>query len=413
MRKGKLTALAVSKLKTPGKHRIDDNLYLQIAKTKRAARGSWLYRYMHDGRDVWMGLGACRLVTLAEAREKAWQYSRDRLAGIDPLTARRTKKAKDRLEEARAITFRQCGERYITSHQGGWRNLKHRQQWTVTLETYVHPVIGDLSVTAIDTALVIKVLEPIWHAKPETASRVRGRLELIMDWAAARGYRDSTNNPARWRGHLDKLLPARRKLAKVKHHAALSYAEIPTFMSALREQNGIDARALEFCILTAARSGEILGARWPEFDLDAKVWTIPRERMKNAREHRIPLADHACKILAGLPRMTDSAFVFPGAVGKPLNDRALRRLVVERMGRTDVTIHGMRSSFRDWCGNATTFPREVAEAALAHRVGDAVEVAYRRQDALEKRRKLMQAWSRYCLQAPRDTNVVELAAGRR
>ena len=285
------------------------------------------------------------------------------------------------LKAVARVTFRQCAERYVAAHEPAWKNSKHKAQWRATLGTYCYPVFGDVAVGAIDVGLVTKALEPIWTTKPETAGRVRGRMEAILDWATVRGYRTG-DNPARWKGHLDKLLPARGKVRRVKHHAALPYPEVPAFVPLLREREGLSARALEFVILTAARTSEAIGARWSEIDLANKVWTIPRDRMKGGREHRVPLSDRAIEIIASLPR--EAEYVFPGArAGKPLSNMALLT-TLRRMGRGDLTAHGFRSTFRDWAAETTGFPSDVVEMALAHAVSSKVEAAYRRGDLFEK-----------------------------
>jgi integrase len=286
---------------------------------------------------------------------------------------------------------------YIAGYRAGWRNPKHASQWQATLATYAEPVIGGLSVQAVDTALVLKVLEPIWTVKPETAGRVRGRIESILDWAKVRGYRTG-ENPARWRGHLDKLLPARSKVRRVEHHAALPYAELPGFLVSLRQQAGIAARALEFAICTAARTGEVIGARWGEIDLLDKTWTLPATRMKAGKEHRVPLSARALAILKEMQahRHADNAFVFPGAKpGRPLSNMVFLMLL-RRIGRGDVTAHGFRSTFRNWAAERTSFPAEVAEMALAHTVSDKTVAAYNRSDLFERRRRLMSAWTTFC-----------------
>ncbi len=300
-------------------------------------------------------------------------------------------------------------------HRASWKNPVHARQWPATLESYVYPVLGALPVQAVDAGLVMQVLEPIWAAKPETASRVRGRIESILDYAAARGWRES-ENPARWRGHFDKLLPAPSKAKRAvrqttgpeEHHAALPYAEIAAFLAELRRQPGMAARALEFLILTAARTGEVIGARWEEFDLTAKVWTIPADRMKAGKEHRVPLSDAALAIVAELAKErrgdpgseAGKGFVFAGGVaGRPLSNMAML-VLLRRMKRDDLTVHGFRSTFRDWAAERTGFPAEVAEMALAHTVADAVERAYRRGDLFEKRRQLMDAWAMFCTTSP-------------
>ena len=289
----KLSARAVANAKRPGLYGDGGGLYLQVSTT---GTKSWLFRYKIDGRSRYMGLGSLTTVSLAKAREVASECRELRLQGIDPIDHRNGVRAAARLDAAKAMTFDECRDAYIAAHQAGWRNAKHRAQWVNTLSTYVTPVFGKLPVQTIDVALVTKVLEPIWSTKPETASRLRGRIERILDWAKARGFR-AGENPARWRGHLDQLLPARSKVRKVKHHAALPFGEIPQFMIALREREGVAARALEFAILTAARTGEVLGATWDEIDLRTRTWTVPAHRMKGEREHRVPLSDHAVGLL--------------------------------------------------------------------------------------------------------------------
>ena len=306
------------------------------------------------------------------------------------------------------MTFDQCADAYLAAHRAGWRNAKHAAQWSSTLATYVSPIFGNLPVQAIDVALVTKALEPIWTAKPETASRMRGRIESILDWAKVRGYRDG-ENPARWRGHLDHLLPARAKVSKVRHHAALPYDELAGFMGKLRAQGGTSARALEFAILTAARTGEVIGARWAEIDLPGKTWTIPAERMKAGREHRVPLSAAALAILETQAALTENEFVFPGQQRAGLSDMALW-MALRAMGRDDLTVHGFRSTFRDWAAERTNFPREVAEGALAHSLTDKVEAAYRRGDLFDKRRRLMTAWADHCGKAVAAGTVLPLRA---
>ncbi len=338
-----------------------------------------------------MGLGPFRDVSLSDARIKAGECRKLLLDDIDPLEARRAKRQGDQLAEAQAVTFKQSAEAYISAHEETWKNAKHRQQWRNTLSTYVHPKIGDLPVHAIDTGLVMQVLEPLWMEKPETASRLRGRIEVVLNWAKVRGYREC-DNPARWRGHLDQLLPAKSKVRKVRHHAALPYSDMPAFMSDLRGRDGVGARALELAILTATRTSETISSRWDEIDGD--VWTISASRMKGGREHRIPLSTRALEILDDLPREGD--MVFPGArAGVGLSNMALLA-TLRRMERADLTAHGFRSTFRDWAAERTAYASEVAEMALAHAIPDKTEAAYRRGDLFEKRRRLMDEWALYC-----------------
>jgi integrase len=403
---GKLTALKVDRAKQPGMYADGGGLYLRV--TEDGAK-NWVFRFMLNGRPRWMGMGPLAIYCLQEARAKALDARRLRHEGIDPIETRKDERLRARLEAAKAITFKECADTYIKAHRAGWRNGKHAAQWQATLATYAEPLIGTLPVQAIDTALVLKVLEPIWTTKPETAGRVRGRIEAVLDWAKVREYRQG-ENPARWRGHLDKLLPARGKVRKVKHHAALPYAELPGFLVALREQEGIAARALEFTILTAARTGEAIFARWSEIDLLDKVWTVSAARMKAGREHRVPLSARALGILDEMQvhRHADDGFVFPGGKpGKPLSNMAFLMLL-RRMKRDDLTAHGFRSSFRDWSAERTHFPSEVAEMALAHVVGSKVEAAYRRGDLFDKRRRLMDAWAEFLAKAPERGKVVSL-----
>jgi integrase len=397
---GRLTALKVERTRESGMYADGGGLYLRVTPD---GTKNWVYRYMLDGRPRWMGLGPLALYGLQEARAKALEARRLRHEGVDPIDTRRAQRARARLDAAKAVTFRECAESYINAHRAAWRNGKHAGQWATTLKTYAEPVVGPLPVQSLDTALVVKVLERIWTEKPETAGRLRQRIEKILDYAKVLGYRDG-ENPARWRGHLDKLLPAISKVRKVEHHAALPYAALPAFLKRLREQEGTAALALEFAILTAARTGEVIGARWSEIDLAAKVWTVPAGRMKAGKDHRVPLSDRALAILTASKPRNGAAeigqqFVFAG--GKPglsLSNMAFLMLL-RRMGRRDLTAHGFRSTFRDWCAESTHFPSEVAEMALAHTVGDKVEAAYRRGDMFERRRRLMQQWATFCITA--------------
>lgn len=406
----KLSARQVAAIKDPGRYGDGDGLWLHVSKS---GRKSWVLRYKRNGRAREMGLGPASLVSLAEARQKATEARRCLLEGLDPLQQREAAKAAARLEEAKAVTFKDAAERYIAAHEAAWRNPKHRQQWRNTLEQYAHPVLGQLPVGSVDTDLVMQVLEPVWATKPETAARVRGRIEAILDWARARGLREG-ENPARWRGHLQNLLPARRKVQRVKHHAALPYPEVPAFMARLREQPGISARALEFAILTAARTSEVLGATWDEIDLSAEVWALPAGRMKSGEAHRVPLSPRAVEILERMSQHGCEGYVFEGQrKGKPLSNMAFL-MALRRMERGDLTAHGFRSSFRDWAAERTGYPREVAEKALAHAIPDAVEAAYRRGDLFEKRRRLMADWAEFCAQVPAQdqvADVVPLQAG--
>ncbi|MCH8238781.1 MAG: integrase arm-type DNA-binding domain-containing protein [Proteobacteria bacterium] len=395
-----MTATRVAKTKEPGRYADGNGLWLQV---KPSGSRSWLFRYMRNGKARHMGLGPLRDVSLADARAKAADCRKVLLDDRDPLDERRAARTEAQLADARAMTFRQCAEAYMAAHEATWKNAKHRQQWRSTLATYAHTKFGNLPVAGIDTALVMAVLEPIWTAKPETASRLRGRIEVILNWAKARGYRKG-ENPAAWRGHLDQLLPARSKVRKVKHHAALPYSEIPTFMEDLRERLGMGARALEFAILTATRTGEVIGTTWDEIDSD--VWTIPADRMKGGREHRVPLSQRTLEMLGEMPRESD--MVFPGArAGAGLSNMALLA-TLRRMDRGDLTAHGFRSTFRDWAAECTAYPNEVSEMALAHVVKDKTEAAYRRGDLFEKRKRLMRDWGAYCSAPAKPGKVIPI-----
>lgn len=402
----RLSTRAVEAKRQPGLYADGGGLYLQVSP---GITKSWLFRFQIDRKPGYMGLGPVHTVSLAEAREKALQARKLVVEGIDPVKARDAARARLALDSARSISFAKCAEAYIKAHKAGWKNAKHTEQWTNTLETYCGPVFGALPVAGVDTALVLKVLEPIWTAKPETATRLRARIEHVLDWATVRGYREG-DNPARWRGHLDKLLPRLEKRKRVKHHPALPYSEIGAFMESLRAQEGTAARALDFTILTAARTGEVIGAQWEEFDLDEALWTIPAERTKVHREHRVPLSPRAVEILKALPHEGD--FVFPGwRQDQALSNMAMLELL-KRMKRSDVTVHGFRSTFRDWCAERTNYPRETCEMALGHAVANEVEAAYRRGDLFDKRRRLMQEWARFCDRPARKAQVVALKERR-
>jgi integrase len=405
---GRLTALKIQKAKQPGMHCDGGGLYLRVTADRTK---NWVFRFMLNGRPRWMGMGPLHTIGLADARARASDCRRQRYDGIDPIDARRAQRQQARLDAAKTITFRECAEKYITAHKPGWRNEKHAAQWEATLATYAEPVIGKLSVQAIDTTLVLKVIEPLWARKPETAGRLRGRIESILNWAKVRGYR-AGENPARWRGHLDKLLPARAKVRKVKHHAALPYPQIGAFMVELRARDGVAARALEFAIMTATRTGEVIGATWSEIDTGARLWVIPADRMKGGREHRVPLSAAALVVLDRMREIREGDHIFP-SVGRrrPLSNMALLE-TLRRMGRGDLTTHGFRSTFRDWAAERTSFPNEVIEMALAHAISDAVEAAYRRGDLFDKRRRLMDAWSEFLAKAPIEQGkVVSLRSG--
>jgi integrase len=401
----KINLKTIEALKASGYHGIGDGLYLQI--TTKNAR-SWIYRYQLAGHRHDMGLGSVGLVTLAEARDAARDAKRQVIAGIDPIKAREAVRASQRLKDARGVTFRDAASQYIEIHSPSWKNAKHIYQWRQSLEAFAYPVIGSVPVAAVDTALVVKALQPIWLTKAETATRLRTRIERILDWARVSGYREG-ENPARWRGHLDHVLPKNPKSKRVQHLAALPFKEIGAFKQALKAEEGNAARALEFTILTAARTGEVLGAQWSEIDLANKLWIIPAVRMKAGKVHRVPLSPAALDLLRKMENVKDGPFIFPGSrKGMPLSNMAML-MTLRRMGRDDLTAHGFRSSFRDWAAECTTYPREVCEMALAHQIPDAVEAAYRRGELLEKRRALANDWARYCSRpAPQGGKVVSI-----
>lgn len=416
---GRFTALEIKRLVAPGRHGDGGGLWFQV---RDAERRSWLFRYTMAGKARSMGLGEYPLVGLAEARAAADEARRMLREGLDPIAVRDAarKRAKAAAQAPASNTFRECATLYIAAHEASWRNAKHRAQWHSTLAAYVHPVFGDRPVATIGTADVMQVLERLWHAKPETASRVRGRIEAVLDYAKARGWRDG-ENPARWRGHVSNLLPKRSKVAPVVHHAALPWGEVAGFMAVLRAHPGIASRALEFAILTAARTGEVLGARWNEIDLAAKVWTVPAARMKAGREHRVPLSASALAVLRAVAPLASApdALLFPsptppqkGGAARALSNMAFAALL-RRMQRGTITAHGFRSTFRDWAGEATGHPREVIEHALAHRLKDKAEAAYARGDLFAKRRVLMDDWSAFCAKPADGGAVVPMPKRRR
>ncbi|GJI89802.1 tyrosine-type recombinase/integrase [Duganella hordei] len=405
----RLTALQVSKLSKPGLYGDGGGLTLQI--TSGGAK-SWLLRYMIAGKAYGMGLGPTHTVSLAEARQKALSARKLIIDGINPLAAKKQDQVAAALANAKMMTFDQCAAAYILAHKAGWKNAKHIDQWTNTLNTYASPVFGHLPVADVDTGLVVKCLSPIWEAKTETASRLRGRIESVLGWATTSGYRTG-ENPARWKGHLDNLLATISKTSRTKHHPSLPWQNIGAFMSALRARDGASARAVEFAILTACRSGEVRGARWTEFDIENKVWTIPAERMKAKRQHEVPLSDSALALLKSIPMGGD--FVFAGTKAQQLSDMSLTA-VIRRMNSGEqptwidsngegITVHGFRSSFRMWAAEATSYPREVAEHALAHQLPDAVERAYQRGSQFAKRAALMSDWTIYCNTARNASNT--------
>lgn len=393
----KLTAVEVGRLNSPGKFPVGEGLYLQVSKTNTR---SWLFRYRISEKTTWMGLGSVRFVTLSEARSKASSFQRDLADGLNPLGARIEAERSQAAKELTRISFKECATKYIEAHAPSWKNKKHIFQWSSTLETYAFPLVGALPVGEVDTTLVLKILEPIWYSKSETASRLRGRIERILSWAAVRGFR-GIENPARWRGHLDQLLPKRSAIQKVQHFKALPFSDVGSFIGKLHAQQTVGTLALEFTILTATRTNETLGAKWTEINITERYWLIPAERMKSKREHKIPLTTRMIEILNEVQRISRCDFIFPGTKRKsPLSDMALL-MIIRRMGLR-VTTHGFRSSFSDWAAERTNFPREVVEMALAHAVKNKVEAAYRRGDLFDKRRDLMEAWSLFL-----DANKIE------
>ncbi|BCB07244.1 phage integrase [Vreelandella venusta] len=376
----------------PGKH--EDGGGLRLVVSGGGAK-KWVLRFTLKGKRREMGLGSFPDTGLADARRKAEHYRRLAKDGADPIQARDAEQ-----QETSTPTFTSCAARYIQSHRRSWRNAKHARQWVSTLKTYARPVIGNMPVDEIDTQDIVSILNPIWTSKTETAKRVQGRIENVLDYAAAHKYRDESN-PARWRGHLDKLLAKPSRVKRVSHHPAMPYDEVAAFMAELQGYTSISSKALQFLILTATRTSEVLRTEWPEIDLENATWTIPAERMKARREHRVPLPTQAMSLLSDLPRVQGNPYVFPGArLGRPLSNMAMLQLM-RGMGygvggkRGDYVPHGFRSSFRDWSGEVSSYPRDVAEMALAHTIENKVEAAYRRGDLFEKRRAMMQEWADY------------------
>ena len=401
MKRRRLSAKAVEKQRRAGHFHDGGGLYLQVT---RARAKSWVFRYTRHGRAHELGLGSLKGVPLAKARKLA-QDAHELLAeGIDPIEHRRAKLAAEAANKAKSVTFRHCAKSYVEAHSPSWRNKKHTAQWSSTLETYAYPVIGDRPVSQVTTDDVLTILSPLWVEKNETAKRLQQRIASVLDWARVRNYRTG-HNPAQWRGHLDKLLAKPSRVKQVRHHPSMPHADLPAFMAELAALPGTAATALRFAVLTAARSGEVLGAKWEEIDLPGKTWLIPAERMKARKAHRVPLSDTAVALLDALPRVEGNDYVFPSRGERPLSSMAMletmRRLGFSPGGqRGPYVVHGMRSSFRTWCSEKTSFPRELAEQALGHVVGDAVERAYQRSDLLDRRRKLMTDWSRYLERKP-------------
>jgi integrase len=402
-----LTQRMVDRVTKPGRYRDRNGMPGLLLQVSASGAKSWLLRYVLGGTERMLGLGGANVFTLKEARERA-RLARQHLAdGRDPLLVKRADAAAAKAAAARHLSFENAANRYAAQHDKRWNNANHRGQFLSSLRTYAFPTIGDLDVSAIDTALVLKCVEPIWTTKTTTADRVRNRIEGVLDWATVRGHR-AGDNPARWKGHLDQVLPARGDIAKIQHHPALAYAELPQFMVDLERRESLGARALKFTILTAARTGEVIGATWNEIDLDNATWTIPAQRTKARREHRVPLSPAVIELLQALPREDGNPFVFIGGkVNGGLSHLPMLG-VLSTMGRTDITVHGFRSTFRDWAAEVTAYPNHVVEQGLAHAVGNAVERAYRRSDLFDKRRKLMEDWGRYCTQLPATGDVVPI-----
>jgi integrase len=406
-----LSAKKIEKTKLPGRY-LDKNgvpgLYLQVAP---GGSKSWILRYEINGKEKMVGLGSVRIFSLREARERA-RVARQLLAdGIDPLEVKRSERAKQAAELAKTLTFAEAADRFFSQHEMKWSNKKHAEQFTASMTKYVYPIIGTASVAAIDTPSVLRVLEQevpagrgypagtLWSVRAETASRVRNRVESVLDWATVRGHRQG-DNPARWRGHLDQVLPNRRQLGRTEHHPSMRYVDVPSFVTELREREGVAAKALLFLILTATRSGEVIGARWPEIDFETATWTIPAERMKARREYKVPVSEQAIKLLRSLLIEDDNDHLFIGGkAGAGLYTAALDN-VLKRMGYKDASVHGFRSSFRTWCAEQTNYPREIAEASLAHAIGSQIERAYQRSSLFDHRRRLMGEWATFVMMPP-------------
>jgi integrase len=401
------TSIQVKRLKKPGLHAVGgvSGLLLQVTDTSK----SWILRTMVGKRRPDIGLGGYPDVTLAQAREKAREFKEQIRKGIDPVAERKAARNALKSLQAKTITFDEAARRCHAAKSPEFRNIKHRQQWLNTITRYASPVIGFLPVNEIQLPHIMQVLEPVWHTKTETASRLRQRIEAVLTWATVSGFR-SGDNPARWQGNLKELLPAARKIKKVQHHAALPWQDTGSFMAELRKREGLGARALEFAILTAARSGEVRGMTWDEVDLSAKVWTVPEQRIKAGKAHKIPLSSEAVKLLKALPKFIDSAHVFPASRGGQLSDMALTS-VLRRM-EVDATVHGFRSTFKDWARNCTAYPDEVSELALAHVNSDATRAAYARDELLAKRTRLMKDWSKFCGSVKKSGKVVHIRRGR-
>lgn len=419
-----LSALEVSRLKETGLYFVGGVPGLILQVTGPDAK-SWILRAMVGGKRRDIGLGGFPAVTLAGAKDAARAIREKIAAGIDPVEERLAARSALAAARASAISFQDAAERFIAANEAGWKSAKHAAQWTSTLETYAYPTIGNLRVSDVETQHIVGILEPIWQIKTETASRVRSRIESVLDWAKVREYRQG-ENPARWKGHLDHTLPARSKVQKVKHHSALDYRHVGSFMPVLKGVDGLGARALEFAILTACRSGEVRGATWAEIDEKAGVWTIPADRMKADKEHRVPLSPAAMELLKTLPRIAGTNIIFPSTRNTQLSDMTLSA-AIRRMDEAStkggcngwkdstgkvITVHGFRSTFRDWAGETTAYPREVIEHALAHQLADKAEAAYARGTLFEKRRRLMADWAKYCGTIAMAADVIGINEGK-
>lgn len=409
-----LTAKRVARLlkKRPGRHHDGHGLHLQVTSPTNA---SWLLRYQRHGKEHWLGLGPIHTVSLADARMRARAGRLQLLDGIDPVQAKREAKAAAKLTAARKLTFAEAAEAYFKQHRASWRSQKHAHQWMSSLQAHAFPVLGFMDVAMITTPDILRVIEPLWHDRTVTGDRVRNRVESVIDWAVVRGHRPAGTNPARWSGHLDQVLPAVKAVAKPVHFAALPVPELPMFMAKLRGQQGVAPRALEFAVLTAARTGEVLGARWPEVEFANKVWTVPAERMKRPTEHRVPLAPAAIELLQNLPREAGNEFVFIGAkAGAGLSPSSLSR-ALKRVGHDSITTHGFRSVFSTWAHDSTGHAPHAIEISLAHAVGSEVEKSYRRGDMFNKRVRLMNDWAKFATSKPvaaKGDNIVPMHGAR-
>lgn len=400
-----LTDLGVKKLKDPGHHAVGGVPGLYLYVTPPHGR-SWVLRMMSDGSRKEFGLGAYPILGLAEAREKARHFKRDIANGINPVDVKKAKRQQIQLERAQAIDFQTVAERYMELNNSSLSNEKHRKQWAATLQTYAFPVIGNLKVNDVQTAHILEILEPIWQQKNETASRLRGRIETVLSWSISAGHRTDKENPAAWKNHLSNLLPAPSRVQKVQHHLSLDYKELPQFFSDLIQLAGLGAKALQLQILCASRSGEVRGACWSEFDFDQEIWTVPAQRMKSRKEHRIPLSTAAVNLLKNLPRVRDQELLFSFQLGKPLSDMTLNKVL--RDMKVNAVPHGMRATFKSWASATTEHSRETIEQALAHQLENKVEAAYQRSDLIDKRRRLMEDWAQHCHNNLNRTNRIEI-----